>query len=384
MLKNSCDDNGTMIVNEMKTFIDAFYECCDRVGYDDEEDQKLPPRKTLEEVCRILLHVSCMREEGRFPYFRVCFIDPDSAFLDAYIYAHVLRFEKPVSFTAAEINKLAPALNADMSYLVLDVREKQFKAIGILAAYTTWEKIMARELASGIRMPRIPNILVNGPGELKACFGETLLVNYHFGDCIFFRTDTFTSTLVADRLREGSLVRDEERIRVLYRILWHAARDGHGGAILIVPTKEACRGYVDLKYHMRVPFLFSGEENTSLSGKRRDKESASFADMVAKLTSVDGIVVLTKDLDLLGFGGEILVDRMDNTPPDMCFVDHNNMEERGVRFTSFGMRHRSCYRFCDTVEGAVAIIISQDGVMECCTKHDGRVVVYDHIALPTI
>ena len=48
------------------------------------------------------------------------------------------------------------------------------------------------------------------------------------------------------------------------------------------------------------------------------------------------------------------------------------------------MRHRAGYRFCSAVEGSVAFVISQDGVIEACTKHDGKVVVYDNVALPMI
>ena len=46
------------------------------------------------------------------------------------------------------------------------------------------------------------------------------------------------------------------------------------------------------------------------------------------------------------------------------------------------MRHRAAYRFCNVVEGSVAFVISQDGSIEACTKHGGKVVVYDNIALP--
>jgi hypothetical protein len=48
------------------------------------------------------------------------------------------------------------------------------------------------------------------------------------------------------------------------------------------------------------------------------------------------------------------------------------------------MRHSAGYRFCSAVPGSVAFVISQDGVIEACTKHDGKVVVYDNVALPMI
>lgn len=364
-------------------FVDAIYDGYNKMVRNAEEEQKLPEREVLDEVCQTLLNVGCMREEGRFPSFRVCFISPDSEFLDAYLYAHALLFTKPVGFNTREIHRLAPALNANMSYLMVDISKRPFMATGIIAAYTTWERIMTRELTSGNRMPRIPNILVNGPGELEACFGETPIVHYSAGHCVFFRMDTFTSTYIAEQLRDGTSVPEKERLRLLYRILWQAGLFGHGGTILIVPSADSCAEYIDMKYQMPARYLFEEESHPeNVSGKTLEKDIVTYADLIAKFTSVDGSVVLTKDLDLLGFGAETLVDKMDNKQPVMRFIGYNDSEDNTKQFKDYGMRHRAGYRFCDTVEGSVAIIISQDGIIQACTKHDGKVVVYDDVALP--
>ena len=362
--------------------IDKYYE---RISQKIEEEQKIPPKEILKEVCSVLLNVSCMREEGRFPVFRVCFIKPGSEFLDAYIYAHAVLFKKPIEFRSGELHKLAPALNADMSYLMLDTTQKPFKAVGILAAYTTWEKIITKEMTTGNRMPRIPNILVSGPGELSACFGEAPIVNYNAGRCIFFRTDTFTSTLVAKQLENGAHVSERERLKLLYRILWHVNQFHHGAAVLIVPDEESCSEYIDLKYGLAAPFLFSDKDKLdTLSQSARDKEIITYADLIAKLTNVDGSVVLTKDFDLLGFGAETLVDKMGSKHPAMCFIGYDNKEEEGKQFKDNGMRHRAAYRFCSAVKDSVAFVISQDGTIEACTEHDGKVVVYGNVALPLL
>ena len=371
-------------MGNLTTFVDAVYDCYEKLGLAFEEDQKLPPKDTLEEVCQILMDISCMREEGRFPTFRVCFVQPDSELLSAYIYAHVLLFRNPIEFNTRELNKLAPALNPDMSYLMLDITQKPIKAIGIIASYTTWQKIITRELTSGNRMPRIPNVLVMGPGELQACFGERPIVNYFAGHCVFFRTDVFTSTLVSEQLEKGAHVSEKERLKLLYRILWRVRDYHHGAAILIVPDEESCKEFVDIKYQLPTGYLFGNGGETALSGNAREKEIVTYADLIAKLTSVDGSVVLTKDLDLLGFGAETLVDKMGSKHPAMRFVEYDNRENESKQFKDNGMRHRAGYRFCSAVEGSVAFIISQDGTIEACTMHDGKVVVYDHVALPLL
>ena len=357
----------------LSAFVDAIYEyeIKERSIRDYEEDQILPPKGIVEEVCQVLLNISSMREEGRFPSFRVCFVKPDSELLKVYIYSHVLLFKNPIEFNTRTIHKLAPALNPAMSYLMVDTSEKPFRAVGIIASYTAWEKIMTKELMSGNRMPRIPNILVNGPGELDACFGENSIVNYVSGNCVFFRKDTFTSTLIAEELAKDTQVSEKERLQLLYMVLWRATNYGHGAAVLIVPDEESCKKYIDVKYQLSSSYLFgSGYEPDLHSSKARDKDIITYADFIAKLTSVDGSVVLSKNFDLLGFGAETLVDKMGSKHPDMCFMRYDDTEDTSRQFKDNGMRHRAAYRFCSAVEGSVAFVVSQDRSIEACTKRD--------------
>lgn len=372
-------------MNGLAAFVDAIleYEKKAKAFHILEEDQELPSGDVLEEVCETLLNVSCMREEGRFPSLRVCFVNPDSDLLHAYIYSHVLLFQNPMEFNTKNLHKLAPALNPVMSYLVLDINSRPFKTIGIIASYTTWEKILTRELTSGNRMPRIPNILVSGPGELDACYGETSIVNYFAGKCVFFRTNTFSSTLVAEELANGSHVPEKERLQLLHMILWRVSNYAHGAAILIVPDSDSCKEFIDLKYQLTSPYLFNDEYGLDIhSMKTREKDLVTYADFIAKLTSVDGSVLLTKDFDLLGFGAETLVDKMGSKHPELCFVGYDDTEDRSRQFKDHGMRHRAAYRFCSAVEGSVGIVVSQDRSIEACTKHKGRVYVYDNVSLP--
>lgn len=73
---------------------------------------------------------------------------------------------------------------------------------------------------------------------------------------------------------------------------------------------------------------------------------------------------------------------MNRETPDMLFLTEEGAEDSTKHFNDNGMRHRSGYYFCDAVEGAVAIIFSQDNIIKTCTRQNGKVVVFDHIALP--
>ncbi len=373
------------MMNEISTFVQTIYDYFDRMGTRLEEDQQLPPYNVLEKICHILLNVSTMPEELRYPSFRVCFIDPNSDLLDVYLYSHTLLFEEPIDFNMKELHRLAPALNADMSYLMLDISDADYKIIGINASYTTWENIIVRESTSGNRMPKIPNIYLKGPGALDACLGESTLVSYRSGICGFFRTDTFTSSLVADELRNGSSVSEENRLKVLYRILWKIQQYSHGGHLYIVPSEESCKRYVSIKYRLPSAFAFGSMEKLSYYPNAvSDKAIITYADLLAKLTAIDGAVILNKDLDLIGFGAEIIISNSEHGAPQLRFIGYNNEEKPNKRYNDNGMRHRACYRFCHNVENSVAIIMSQDGSVESCTRKDGKVIVYDSVALPLL
>ena len=372
-------------MNEIRNFIDEYYAQYNLLGELIEEDQRLPSKDVLTEVCSVLMNVSCMREEGHFSSFRVCFLDSDSDFLDAYVYAHRLRFGNPVPFSISALHKLAPAINPAMSYLVLDLKHKPLMVTGIIASYTTWDKVITGELSDGSRMPMIPNFFVKAPGEIDGCLGEDTVVSYSFGSTVISRYDVFKSTLISDQLNAGSVLDSDERRHFLTRVLWKVDKYRHGGSVLIVPSEESCAGFVNVKYRLPCEFLFNDEKSLiEISPTVREKELVSYADFIAKLTTVDGAVVITKDLDLIGFGAEILTDKMGKREPPMSFLKNDNTVDKTKRFNDNGTRHRSGYRFAHEVEHSVVIICSQDGTMKACTKKGENVIVYNNVSFSLV
>ena len=363
-----------------ETFINEIYMLAEQSGSCLEPEQQFPEPAFLEEVCRELLYASTMREEGRYSTFRVCFIEPDSAYLIPYLYSHAVLLDEPVPFSTKEIHRLAPAISPDISYLILNRIDGHPWITGMIVGHTTWNQINSGENPSGIRMPRIANLLVSGPGELVACLGESPLVSLKWGNLVHFRKHTFTSTLVAQVLKEGSGVSDANRAVFFSRILINMMQMGSGGHLFIVPEGSQYRKHVRIKYKLPVSFMFCGDGNDDLPIKT-EKDLISYADMVSKLTAVDGGVLLNKNLDLLGFGVETLMDSIDRPEPDLCFINYDGIQDTTKRYQDYGMRHRSCFKFCSAVEGTVALIASHDGFIKACTQHDGKVVVYDNVSV---
>ncbi len=369
---------------DVRQFVNAIIK--DYMQYSDnlEEGQKLPPEEALLEICSILLNVSCLQEEGRYSTFRVCFISPDSEYLEPYVYSRVLRFSEEIELSTGKLHKLSPALNADVSYLMLDASKKPYSIIGILSAYTSLFENRMTFASGGTRMPRIPNIMVSKPGKLEFCFGETPLVLYSAGEIIHYRTDTFTSTLVADQLRNGSDITEADRLSFLYKVMNLISSYEHGGHLFIVPNEPLLSGIIDVKYGLPAHFFDESKGDYLSSETARKKNLSVYADIIAKLSCVDGGVVLNKNMDLIGFGAQAITDFTNLAPPVMRFVCSDGRIDAGKKFNDNGMRHRACYRFCNILENSVAVIFSQDGAIKACTKSEGEVVVYQDVAFPIV
>jgi hypothetical protein len=101
------------------------------------------------------------------------------------------------------------------------------------------------------------------------------------------------------------------------------------------------------------------------------------AHLIAALASVDGAVVMSKRFELLGFGGEI----SGALPAVAAARRALDLEgERSIRESTDGVgtRHRSAYRLCNALPGAVAVVVSQDGNVRFVRRAEGNVTYWDH------
>jgi hypothetical protein len=96
---------------------------------------------------------------------------------------------------------------------------------------------------------------------------------------------------------------------------------------------------------------------------------------LSSLASVDGALVLTDRLNLLGFGAEF---RVYNERQNSIYFSEDafgrKINER--RYESFGTRHRSAFRFCYEYPNSVAFIISQDGDVKAVKKVNNDLIVW--------
>ena len=98
--------------------------------------------------------------------------------------------------------------------------------------------------------------------------------------------------------------------------------------------------------------------------------------MAARLSAIDGALLLSSDLRVLGFGAEIIGDASRNVS---AYEVTGHRSAVGtwpiVDSESFGMRHRSALRCVAFAEGTAAFVVSQDGTVSFFWKQGDRVLV---------
>jgi hypothetical protein len=113
------------------------------------------------------------------------------------------------------------------------------------------------------------------------------------------------------------------------------------------------------------------------------KEISGLETLIATLSGVDGAVILTDRLRVLGFGGEITA-----TSPTLSHVKvtGDSTGRTGVErnIDAFGTRHRSALRFCSSFEDAVCFVISQDGDVRAMKREGSQVFLWSDLDLGRI
>jgi len=112
---------------------------------------------------------------------------------------------------------------------------------------------------------------------------------------------------------------------------------------------------------------------------RSEREGAEW--FVSLLTRVDGAVVVTPELVVVGYGAEITA----RCPPDKLWQarDLNGTSQRArvMDYEHFGTRHRSAMRYVATVPRAIALVVSQDGDVRVIANVMGRTTVWENVKL---
>jgi hypothetical protein len=345
----------------------------------------------------------------------------------------------PVPFTVGELRRLAPV--ADPRRVLIAVEpigegaSRRLHIYGLIDVGMALWQMARHERISGTASPEALVIATTRPGELSISRGDHPVLRLRGGELVsptqsvLFRGPVArfflnaSDELIREACERSGVLQDPEEddglsfahLEFIESILLHTAELKHGGTLLFVPEAVAddarLQEAVSIKYrlpstrprdallaamavrlehndlherlHERRTVKQEDLENLeALAWHQRDLEDSSrdAARFIGSLTAVDGAVVLTDKLRIIGFGGEV---RGSGPGTDTIHIAQNEAGDKitAAPLTGYGTRHRSAFRFVEHMEPSVAFILSQDGGIRAATKVGEPVVMWPYFEL---
>lgn len=401
-------------------------------------DWPRPGRDRLEAALSSCYQASLLREEGRPVTFRVALAD-----LQAFDTSagpprglHRLAFQTRRPLDQHELRRLSPAAAFSRSFIAASLGNESAPHVwGLIHSGPQWLQSVRGGRETQQAIPSVLTIAVTGPGRLLVSAGAEPIAELRHGTLVAGRLDVFGSSWMhelfrnfgEDARRAHLLARDPASEswadvdptfapnlarHVLRRVLATIRGAQHGGTLLILPTTRAPEllsgepavqvkyGFSDEEPRRRLLTLTIrimqelarvhgehpspvgwGEYETSDAATIVELDEALFevAHLIADLSQVDGAVVMTNHLDLLGFGAEIT-----GRLPDIGRVarasDVEGTRRDWVRTDRVGTRHRSVYRLCHEARDVLALVVSQDGGLRFVRWCHDAVTYWDQVA----
>lgn len=395
----------------------------------------LPDDDTLKELLSTSYQATLLREEERPVTFRLIVGPPESYPEDAGPPAglHRLVFTQPRQLNEHELRRLSPAAKYHRSLIGVDRGTDGALVIwGLLQSGPRWlDAIRGGRRSLGTLPSSKLVIRGTGPGRIAVASGSLTLGEIRAGQISAPSSDLFESSWLPAMFRaeRDELLVLHERARhdsgetwadidpdltrvlsqhMLRRMISTILTAHHGGTLVILPSgaeTAVTTGLLRLKYAfpdseprrrfrtlilsvMRT--LASGANDrvgwdayaSSTSGPLAALDEAVFevSHLVAALADVDGAVVLTKRFEVLGFGAEIAGDFPD-VRTVLRAMDLEGVDREEETLEGVGTRHRSAYRLCSRIPGALVIVISHDGTVRFVTSKNGAVTYWDHVSV---
>lgn len=351
-------------------------------------EHTIPTREHIEILIQNSFWASLQKEEGQSLRFTIGYIE------QLYDYDYVLPFKDSHLFAIKQIVKLAPAVKESEAAMLVYP-----DASGALEIWGTTDF-----------NPALLTIKVLDPGQLIASFGDRTIAVISGYESVFI-SDTLQERTKTIWSKLGSQTSDaqstDDKVELIRSTLRDMRASGRGGTLLIVPDGDKWRqGIASTSYlgrsPLRTPHNLVKEWATLVGSKGLAGAFAKIQRMthlmfefdrvpksLAQLTDVDGATIITRDLDIVGFGAKIKYDPKDVTPPPTYKIDSLEDEVRPVPvdFAGLGgMRHQSAAHFVTEQHEAIALVVSQDGnfsafVWEDAPDSGGCLIAYTRLEL---
>jgi hypothetical protein len=406
-------------------------------------EEPLPPGDALEQLFQLMYHASISREESQTICFHIIYIDPHNP--DPAPPKRIVRdrwrfisLETPLEMTLENMRKIAPASDPRSSaFAVYPDSQGRMIVWGFIDQLNRYQEFLNYDARSGPERPGLFEARIVGPGHLLATINYERVGELRVNELRTETLNVFTPGPILDALSPGieSLRKYIEQVvpkedyeeeisqhftvipwvTTIRRILLRTQGLGHGGALLLTP--DISLAGLNVKYGLKYNRLRSALERCSATRMQRkaawsriielheakekflswklyfnervldagvgesERELEAAIWFVSLLTRVDGLVLMTPQLDVIGFGVEITFPNKPEHIQRATSVMADPANRQDTEYNYFGTRHRSMMRYCDKIPGAVGFVISQDGGVRAVTRIDETVVLWEDIRL---
>lgn len=399
--------------------------------------------KLVSDLLHVMYNASLMSEELRSIRFNIAFLnpanpDPNPPFLIRRNRWQFVPLAKAIPFQVEQILKLAHASDPRSSLLVIyPDSHKKLKIWGFVDQQNCFDEFARFDVDHYFAPPGLFHAGVFGIGRIVVGIGSVRIAELHVNQ-LYRELDVIhngpINKLLAKGLRQymkqvrsllpkslSVLVREYKTsleydwLASICRILLRAKGFAHGGSLLIV--SDADPEGLNLKYNFEYSRLqeaiaFHGVSLMKMYEARKkshgvlnnqnfmpidvhreeivssyehddcDSEIDGAIWFISLLTRVDGLVLMTPDLKVKGFGVEITVVKQPNKV--VSSLNEEGARTKIVDYNHFGTRHRSMMRYCNRFPRSIGFVISQDGHVRAMVKRGREVVIWNSIKIDAI
>ncbi|MGF6310021.1 hypothetical protein ABIB82_003354 [Bradyrhizobium sp. i1.8.4] len=389
-----------------------------------------------------MAYLGTMRsEEGRFVKGSLTFANPKQPdvhppFLRRADYPAFTKFGSSEILTVRELAKLACAIDRwSGSIAVYTTRRSEIVAWGVVDQLVPQSVHLHRERTEGFfANPGLLTVTMDGIGDISAYHGNLFLGGIKSQTVITRENDALGSAIVSEYAFDALAMFANAIARVLdtddgaaeiqarladmwvtsiARLCIGLRLRGTGGAFLLTP--KPIKRLLEIKHSFAYPLgdasilrvmderYLADIENAQdalvdegdsvpadlaieasladADAKDREEEMTGAVKLVTSLAAVDGLVLMTPTLSVVGFGVKI------GSAPNVTTVyDGAGFARRGTRArkidpTQFGTRHGSMLRYCAQDRKALGIVVSQDGYVRLIISVRKSLLFWDNLKL---
>lgn len=401
-----------------------------------------PSQSILDTLFENIFYTSLKTEEGLFIKVTVTLIDPENPdplppkrkVADRWNFVH---FEKKLPYTVKNLAKLSKAADPWSSSLAVYYDKNQLFIWGMIDQAIHYQSYLNYEADSGPEQPGLFQTTITDIGCLNVIFDYELIASLKQNTLISNYIDVFRYGPVKEIISSYSLSLKQEIKKYIEkkfsseryedwdnycqnlinqsisRILLRIKNYQHGGAILFCDINE---NDLDIKYNIEysrlyesikkllkltvsnsfysneiydkyleedkddIPTLLYLEEIVSNDEIRETQDELKGAiRFISSLSCVDGLIAVSKEFKVYGFGAVI---KADTIPPFIYVsktgrVNENKLQEQNS--DHFGTRHRSMFSYCWSNNGSIGFVVSQDGDIRAIKRENDKLIMWENI-----